>query len=118
MNIKSITKKILLGAKNFILPCVVIAYLLFIASYHLSNLDTFTNSVKEHVISFRFFRWGIIGSVFLLWPYLVACIGKSSSATAEQITQMKRKRFRILGWLILFEIIVCENFIGKLIQIL
>jgi hypothetical protein len=118
MKIKSITKKVLFRVKKFIIPCVVVACLLFLASYHLANVDTFANSVKEHASNFRLFRWGIIGSVFLLWPYLVACMGKNSSATAEHIAHMKRERFRILGWLILFEIVVCENFIGKLIQVL
>jgi hypothetical protein len=118
MNMKSITKKVLFKANKFILVCVVVACLLFIASFHLTLLDTFTNNVKEYAINFRLFRWGIIGSVFLVWPSLVACIGKSSSATAEQITHMKRERFRIIAWLILFETIVCENFIGKLIQLL
>ena len=75
-----------------------------------------STAVENHVWQFRLFRWLIIGIFLISWPFLVEWLGSKMHANSEQKNYWKSEVVRVAIWLILFELLICENIIFKLIH--
>jgi hypothetical protein len=85
--------------------------------YDPALFDSITKSVSQHPSAFFLFRWGILFSLILIWPYFVLKMGRRFGATPEQILQWRKDTWRVGAWLIIVELLVCENLITKAIQL-
>jgi len=81
-------------------------------------LNSITEMIKYHPIGYGLVRWGILCSFILCWPYIILKIGQHHKATSEQISHWRKETWRIGFWLILVELLVCENIVSKTIDLL
>jgi hypothetical protein len=119
--IKKISGLFWTGARRFLrigIPLTLIGITgMLINIYDPAILDFTTKAIREHSTSYLLFRWGVICSFILCWPYLVTKFGHRWEAAPELILHWRNETWRIAFWLILIEIIVCENLIGKSIHL-
>lgn len=58
---------------------------------------------------FTVFRWALIILFFQFWPLFIYFYGKKHHWETIKIQFWLRQRFKITLWLIVFELLVCEN---------
>lgn len=121
MSANSITRVILSNIRKFWL---LVFFLLFASSpfiflliFKPSIADLIVTNMNEHQWILRIARWGIIAIIILSWPYWVNWLGQKTNIHKEDIAYWQAEKFRIAIWLILFDLLVCENIIFKLIHI-
>ncbi len=85
----------------------------FIHLHDSTLLDSITEMIKHHPIAYTLFRWSLMCGFILFWPQIVLKIGQHSGTTPDQIFYWCQKRAQIALWLILIELLVCENLISK-----
>lgn len=86
--------------------------------YDPACLNSITTAIKHHPMEYRLFRWGALCAFILCWPYIVLKIGQHRGVTLEQISHWRKETWRIGLWLIMIELLVCENLISKTIHLL
>jgi hypothetical protein len=86
--------------------------------YNPTLFNSITQDVRNHATVFGFLRWGLIVLIVSIWPFVVRMIGGYKEAPPEAIVYWKAEVFRIAAWLSIFELLICENMIGKLIHLL
>jgi hypothetical protein len=94
------------------------APLVLIRIYDPMLLDSITQDMSIHSAVFVFLRWGLIVLTIVAWPFIARTIGQYKGASSITIDYWKAENFRIVAWLIIFELLICENVIGKLIHLL
>jgi hypothetical protein len=92
---------------------VVSAPFLILASLHPATYQQLINEVKSNAWVLRLIRWILISIFVYLWPYLLKTVATRKGAIAE--VRFSGERIRIALWLILFELLICENWIVYLI---
>jgi hypothetical protein len=88
---------------------------------HQQNPHRFANLqaiIAQHTFLFVLFRWGIIGLLFCLWSKLIRWRAKRHRWEPERMVFWFHQRLKITLWLILFELLVCENLFLTLIHLL
>jgi hypothetical protein len=91
-----------------------IVVLIFVAIIGLFTVYPYLIPQLNHIISqygliFTIFRWGILCTIYGLWPIFVRRIGKREYWRPEQIEYWIKQRAKVMTWLILFELIVDEK---------
>ncbi len=110
--------------KNYLLKLLLIflAGLLLIAPfiglqlYDASHFHALNQTITHYKLFFTAFRWSLIFSVFFSWPRFIAYYATQKSWSAEKIYFWRQQRQRIVFWLILFEVLVCQNGLFLLIR--
>jgi hypothetical protein len=92
-------------------PCILIY------QYERNLVNSITQKITQHAIVFCLIRFGIIVLITMLWPYVVRTISYRHRLISDEITYWKAKKFHLLIWLALFDLLVCQNIIGKLINL-
>lgn len=77
----------------------------------------------EHIFAhyssiFTLFRWSLIGLFILSWPILVKNCAKKKQWQVEKQQFWLLQRFRVAGWLIIIELLLCEHWLLILIKAL
>ncbi|MEO8401652.1 MAG: hypothetical protein ABI597_07640 [Gammaproteobacteria bacterium] len=90
--------------------------LCLLKTYHPHAFYTLIQQVDRHAENLRIVRWSIIVLFISLWPWVIEFIGKKLTASREKIIYWKQQWLRIAMWIILFELLICENIIIKLIK--
>ena len=67
---------------------------------------------------FTLFRWSLIVLLIVFWPIFIRHYSKKHDWTVEKTQFWLSQRFRIVGWLIIFELLVCENLLITVLKIL
>lgn len=65
---------------------------------------------------FTLFRWLLISLFILFWPVFIAYMAKKQHWDSDKTSFWLSRRYQIAGWLILFELLVCENILLHLIK--
>lgn len=120
MTNKSITNTVLSSLRNF-LCMIFIVGLSSVSLLLLTNLYSVNDIIlmlNNHTWSFRLIRWAIIILFIVFYRYWISWKGRNTSASQEQITYWKAELYQLAIWLILFELLICENVIYKLIHAL
>jgi hypothetical protein len=110
------------GLKNLFRAIVSIILIgvpfVLVRLYNPTLFNSITQDVSNHSTVFGFLRWGLIVLIVLAWPFIARMIGQHTGAPQETIAYWKGEVFRIAAWLSIFELLICENMIGKLIHLL
>lgn len=103
-------------AKNVLLAVVVLSLLalscFLIGKHDKQFLDTITELLNEHTLFLCLFRLSLILLFVLCWPKIIRFLSRQNNPAWQ------RERWRVLSWLIVFELLVCENLLGKLIHLI
>lgn len=90
--------------------CVFLIGTLFVFSNFFNHI---TLDIANHAVVFRIVRWCTVLIMVVFWRYFVCQL-----ASKETIEYWLSNRISIALWLILFELLVCENIIFKLSQLI
>ena len=110
----------LLNKKTFIkniLFLIAVFMLLAIGLYLFPHthrwLSNSSHIIEQHTISLTVFRWSLITLVFIFWPVFVDLKAKAEKWTEAKKQYWLQKRFNMIMWLIIFEVLICENLLFK-----
>lgn len=103
--------------KGWVLFCgLLILYLYFLTNQYCPEFVNCTMQlIRNHTFALRIVRWLLILAMWVLWPNLVTMLGKWYHASSEKIQYWYEQRIKIILWLALFELLICENVVVKLI---
>lgn len=73
-------------------------------------------AINDHAKFFRVMRWSMILFLAFSWRYFVKKISHEYEISEEKIAYWQSKIIQIIGWLILFELLICENIILEFIH--
>jgi len=97
---------------------LVMGLLFYLATlYCPDSLNFITSGIKHHSLSFLMFRWGVILTVAMLWSYFVHVMASVYKFSREEEVYWKAQRLRIVVWLIIFELLICENIVTEFIHL-
>lgn len=83
---------------------------------HPQQFSTIAHIVAQSSTLFTVFRWVMIALFIGGWPYFIRQIAKNKKWHKEKTMVWLSKRFRVSAWLIIFELLVCENLLLTLIK--
>jgi hypothetical protein len=63
-----------------------------------------------------FFRWIFVIIFYLAWPWLVKYRAGRYVWSKEKTNCWLQQRIKIVTWLVIFEVLICENLLWKLIS--
>lgn len=82
----------------------------------LDFLNDITVNIINHEALFRMIRGMIILLIVLSWRYVIRKLGNHYLLSEEKIVYWQSQAIHIGIWLIIFELLVCENILFKVIQ--
>lgn len=93
---------------------VILTLLIFIPFIGLNAaypdlLSDVNNIISQHRLFCTLFRWTILMIIYASWPIIFQHIGKLKHWSSPEIVYWLGKRTTVMAWLILFELIVCED---------
>lgn len=93
--------------------------LLVSAGVYCAPMLTKTGSImSQNQWVFTIFRWMVLALFYWYWPYLVRHRANLYAWTERKTDYWLSQRAKIMAWLILFEVIVCENALWRLFHCL
>lgn len=96
---------------------IILVPLLVLCSAYVTPILPKTNFIiTQNQVYFTLFRWIVLVIFYFIWPWLVQRRSEQCAWTEQKTEFWLQKRFRVIGWLAIFEILVCENIIGKIIH--
>jgi hypothetical protein len=72
--------------------------------------------IDSHTWQLRFMRWGLLITFIFMWNPLLKLLQSYKIVTTDSYYFWSNKKFYIAFWLIIFEIMICENVLFKLIE--
>jgi hypothetical protein len=93
---------------------ILIFLFIIIGKFIYEPLNLIFQIIYQHTIFFLLMRWAVIISITYFWPVLITTLGNYLKISHAKILYWKNEKYRISLWLILFELLVCENIIFKL----
>lgn len=106
--------------KGFLCLSLVTALLTLLAGFFLWNsVQTHSViSIREHILQWQpvlsAIRWALISGLGLAWPGLCGWLVESGRISIDKAQQLKACRWRIVGWLIVIELILGQSLLVKL----
>ena len=110
----------LLRRKGFLCLSLVTALLTLLVGFFLWNsVQTHSViSIREYILQWQpvlsAIRWTLIGGLALAWPGLCRWLGESGRISVDKAQQLKECRWRIVGWLVVIELILGQSLLVKL----
>ena len=109
--------------KGFLCLSLVTALLTLLAGFFLwSSVQTHSViSIREYILLWQpvlsAIRWALISGLALAWPSLCRWLVESGRFNIDKAQQLKAYRWRIVGWLIVIELILGQSLLVKLTAI-
>jgi hypothetical protein len=88
---------------------LLVAPLAWLGVSHPQYIHTVGNIIAQNAHLFLVFRWLLIVSLFILWRFFITDIGTRFSWNIDKTQFWIAQRLKITLWLILFELVLCEN---------
>lgn len=82
---------------------------------HQAHSLSLISSQQAHF--FTLLRWSLIGLFVRCWPTFIRQRAKKFEWDSDKTNFWLSQRFRLTGWLIVFELLVCENLLLLLIKV-
>jgi hypothetical protein len=84
--------------------------------HHPKNLQLLTQIMSQLEFFFIIFRWSLIGFLIYFWPRMVRYFAEKQKWSLDKTNALLQERYHIAIWLILVEILVCENLLLMVIK--
>jgi hypothetical protein len=95
--------------KGLIIILLIIAPFIGINMVYPNFLSHLNDSISQHRLVCTLFRWAVLMIFYISWPIIFQHIGKLKHWSSPEIIYWIRQRTKVITWLILFELIVCEE---------
>jgi hypothetical protein len=113
---KSLGKSFLHYAWRLILLLIIMAPLLWVCAHHAGKVQEISTIISQNTPFLVVFRCTLLLAVFLLWPGLVRYCSAKYQWSMERTQLWQHQRTRAMIWLLLFELVVCDNLLLVLIH--
>ena len=95
--------------KGLIISLLIITPFMGLNAAYPDFLSHLNAILSQNSLVCTLFRWAILILAFLFWPIIFRKSGQIWHWSPEQVDYWLRQRARIMMWLFLVEVIVCEN---------
>lgn len=120
--IKIIAKMFAVSLRNLfskMLYLAVIALFCTLVELYCKNcFKTVMQAVINYSLMLCCIRWIMIITIAIFWPYVVRKVCIYYQVSDVIVNCWQEKRLYMVAWLIIFELLVCENSIIKIIQLI
>jgi len=107
--LKSVQRKFFHLVRLLIAMLLLIAPLAWLSISHPQHLQSIGSIVSQNTPWFMAFRWLLILLLWLFWPFFVKSLSMRQLWPTEKAQFWYAQRWKIVIWLMLFELVVCEN---------
>ncbi len=81
-----------------------------------TSLESLQSSIDDYRTKMTAIRLTIIGLIALIWPKLVQHTERSGAISIERSTELRKLRWRIVGWLLVIELLLGQDLIWQVSQ--
>ncbi len=100
----------------FTIVSTILIGALLMVSLQSASPESLQASLDGYKTKLTVIRLMIIGLIALIWPKLVQSTELSGAISIERSKDLKELRWRIIGWLLLIELLLGQNLIWRLLQ--
>jgi len=94
---------------------ILSAPLVLLQIYYPHSTSSVSGFIIRHFWVFTVLRLLLIAGVFMIWPACIKRFAKSQEWTDAKTQFWLSQRFRITGWMMVVEILVCQNILFHLL---
>ena len=108
------------GLLAFSLLALLLTAIVGIGLWHVVAVDSLARvgAVVAHLSALASVVRGVlIGAIALLWPRLLACLQKRESITASDQAVLLAARWRIVGWLLIIELLLGQQLLSHVVRV-
>jgi hypothetical protein len=117
MHILSAIKKSFLSfGKSVIIVLILIAPLVSLEAFCPGTIAHLNTIIAQHRLSCTLFRWVILMAGYVVLTLIFRHWAKVRQWSAQEKAYRLKQRLHILLWVVLFEVIVCENIFSVVIH--
>lgn len=115
---KPIARKTKMKKLFILILCIAISIpLLMLFTFHVQGyLSQLSNIITQKHLFFTGFRWFLIALFFRCWRPLVYWRARRHGWEKEKIHYWLQQRNRLFVYLIVFELLVCENLLWRFVH--
>ena len=100
----------------FLLMLFCTAPFVLLNIYYPNVFHQLTTIIAHYSVIFLLFRWGLIASVLLFWPHFIQYRARKYTWHPDKTQFWVSQRWHIMGWMVVLELVVCENLVWPLIN--
>lgn len=101
-----------------LLMLALVIPLAWVGINHPVQMQSLTTIISHNKLLFTALRWLLIVALFYAWPYLIRHRAKHRFWKPEKTIFWLKQRLKITLWLVIFELVICENLFLTLIHLL
>lgn len=114
---KSFKKSLLYCLLCFMAMLLFMLPLIWLNVEHPLQFQKVYHRISDHKLFFTIVRWIMIALIFLVWSHGITLWSNKQQWTEERIVFWRKQRCSVCLWLIALELLCCENFLMKLIEL-
>ena len=106
---------------RFSLLAVVLALIIGVVltnAIQSSTVAAVQSSINSYSLVLAGLRLAVIGLIALVWPKLIHIAERSQRISEDAAAQLKSLRWRIVGWLLVIELLLGQNLVWRSLQAL
>jgi hypothetical protein len=84
---------------------------------HSQALHAVTAIMTQHSVLLTAFHWSLILLFIVVWPTFINRLARKGHWTVEKTAFWLHQRVRLSIWLIIFELVICENILLSFFKI-
>jgi len=98
--------------------CAVMIGAVLMVSLQGSSIGALQSSVDNYKSELAGMRLAAIGLIAFAWPSLVQYARRSGRISKDRSTELTSLRWRVVGWLLVIELLLGQNLLWRLLQAL
>lgn len=92
--------------------------LLWVGIKYPAQMQNLASIISHNKFIFTALRWLLIATFFYAWPYFIRHWAKHHYWKPEKTIFWLKQRLKITFWLVIFELLICENLFLTFIHLL
>ena len=98
--------------------CAVMIGAVLMFSLQGSSIGALQSRIESHKSELTGMRMALIGLVAYAWPRLLQYAQRSGRISKQRRTELMSLRWRMVGWLLVIELLLGQNLIWRVLQVL
>lgn len=109
-------KRSLIWLAGITFGLIVILGLLNVAAQTSDEIAGMVETLSSFGSIARFVRWGALGAIIMFWDQIIDYAAKSKGLDEEQVKRAKAMRWRVAGFILIFDLLVIESLPARLMD--